>query len=72
MKCATSLSENPSITVATSMREPSTCAQIRGRHENRTQAAKAMRPFLDLWKYADPGFPDFEDAKERLAALAVN
>lgn len=41
-------------------------------HEEQGTTAKALEhyeKFLDLWKDADPDFPEVEDAKERLAAL---
>ncbi len=34
------------------------------------QAAEQYRTFLDIWKNADPGIPEVEDAKARLAGMS--
>ena len=36
---------------------------------NTAKAIESYRKFLDLWKDADPGIPEVEDAKLRLIAL---
>jgi tetratricopeptide (TPR) repeat protein len=43
--------------------------QIAEQQGDRVKAAEHYRKFLDLWKNADTGIPEVEDAKKRLAGL---
>jgi hypothetical protein len=43
--------------------------RIRQDHGDPAGARQSLAAFLELWKNADPGLPEVEDAKSRLAAL---
>ena len=46
--------------------------QVFEREGDKANAATCYRKFLDLWKDADPGLPEVEDAKARLTGLKGN
>ena len=37
---------------------------------NKAKALEHYEKFLDLWKHADPGVAEVDDAKDRLAGLS--
>jgi len=43
--------------------------KIHEQQDNKPKAIENYEKFLDLWKDADPGFPEVEDARKRLAGL---
>jgi tetratricopeptide (TPR) repeat protein len=44
--------------------------KISEQQEKKAEAVEHYRKFLELWKNADPGQPEVEDAKKRLAAIS--
>jgi len=44
--------------------------KISEQHGKKAEAAEHYRKFLSLWKDADPGLPEVEDARKRLAVLS--
>jgi len=46
-------------------------AKLYEQNGQNSKAAEQYRKFLDLWKNADPGQPEVEDAKARLSALGT-
>jgi hypothetical protein len=43
--------------------------KIYEQQENNAKAIEHYEKFFDLWKDADPGIPEIEDARKRLVGL---
>jgi tetratricopeptide (TPR) repeat protein len=46
-------------------------ARLEEKRGRRARALELYRSFLELWKNADPGLPEIEEARGRLSALSA-
>jgi len=45
--------------------------KISEEQDNKAKATEHYQKFLDLWKDADPGIAEVDDAKKRVAGLLI-